>query len=200
MDTNLILAIAQVVSVAFIPIIVWLIGVKYQDRKSKKEAQLRLFLILMANRQKTPISQEWVDALNSIDVVFQDNQRVRHAWRDYLDSLNQKSAHFDNQNSYKLDLLSEMAEALGYKQLKQTEIDRFYSPMYFSSQQSRQEILYNETLRVLMRSKSEAETLSDEDYKIRKKRILGDEDPFFERNPQMDLEQAPVKEREEEEK
>ena len=40
------------------------------------------------------------------------------------------------------------------------------SPMYFSSQQSRQEILYNETLRVLMRSKSEAETLSDEDYKI----------------------------------
>ena len=62
-------------------------------------------------------------------VVFQDNKRVRHAWRDYLDSLNQKSAHFDNQNSYKLDLLSEMAEALGYKQLKQTEIDRFYSPI-----------------------------------------------------------------------
>ena len=200
MDTNLILAIAQVVSVAFIPLIVWFIGVKHQDRKSKKEAQLRLFLILMANRQKTPISQEWVDALNSIDVVFQDNKRVRHAWRDYLDSLNQKSAHFDNQNSYKLDLLSEMAEALGYKQLKQTEIDRFYSPMYFSSQQSRQEILYNETLRVLMRSKSEAETLSDEDYKIRKKRILGDEDPFLEWTPQLDLEQAPVKEREEEEK
>ena len=70
MDTNLIPAIAQVVSVAFIPLIVWFIGVKHQDRKSKKEAQLRLFLILMANRQKTPISQEWVDALNSIDVVF----------------------------------------------------------------------------------------------------------------------------------
>lgn len=181
MDTNLILAIAQVLSVAIVPIIVWFIGVKYQNRKSKKEAQLRLFLVLMANRQKTPIAQEWVDALNSIDVVFQDNKKVRLAWRDYLDSLNQKSAHFENQNSYKLDLLSEMAEALGYKQLKQTEIDRFYSPMYFSSQQSRQEILYNETLRVLMRSKSEAESLSDEEYAERKRRILGDGDPFMEK-------------------
>ena len=180
MDTNLILTIAQIVSVAIVPIIVWYIGVRYQDRKSKREAQLRLFLVLMANRQKNPISQEWVDALNSIDVVFQNNKRVRLAWRDYLDSLNQKSAHFGNQNSYKLDLLSEMAEALGYKQIKQTEIDRFYNPMYFSSQQSRQEILYNETLRVLMHSKSEAESLSEEDYIKRKQRILGDDDPFRE--------------------
>ena len=73
-----------------------------------------------------------------------------------------------------------MAEALGYKQIKQTEIDRFYNPMYFSSQQSRQEILYNETLRVLMHSKSEAESLSEEDYIKRKQRILGDDDPFRE--------------------
>lgn len=184
MDTSIILSIVQIASVAIVPIIVWYIGIKYQDRKSKKEAQLRLFLVLMANRQKSPVSLEWVDALNTIDVVFQDNKRVRLAWKDYLDSLNQKSAHFDNQNSYKLDLLSEMAEALGYKQLKQTEIDRFYSPMYFSSQQSRQEILYNETLRVLMRSKSEAESLSDEEYAQRKRRILGDGDPFMEKENQ----------------
>ena len=170
------LTIVQIVSVAIVPFIVWFIGVKHQDRKSKKEAQMRLFLILMANRQKNPISQEWVDALNTIDVVFQDNKRVRNAWRDYLDSLNQKSAHFDNQNSYKLDLLSEMAEALGYQQLKQTEIDRFYSPMYFSSQQSRQEILYNESLRVLMHSKSEAESFTEEEFNSRRQKILGDQE------------------------
>ena len=176
MDTSLMLTIVQIVSVAIVPFIVWFIGVKHQDRKSKKEAQMRLFLILMANRQKNPISQEWVDALNTIDVVFQDNKRVRNAWRDYLDSLNQKSAHFDNQNSYKLDLLSEMAEALGYQQLKQTEIDRFYSPMYFSSQQSRQEILYNESLRVLMHSKSEAESFTEEEFNSRRQKILGDQE------------------------
>lgn len=176
MDTSLVLAIAQIAAVAFVPFIIWVIGVKYQNRQSKKEAQMRLFLILMANRQKDPISQEWVDALNSIDVVFQDKKKVRMAWRYYLDSLNQKSAHFNEQNSFKLDLLSEMAEALGYKQLKQTEIDRFYSPMYFSSQQSRQEILYNEYLRVLMHSKSEAESFTEEEFNNRRQKILGDQE------------------------
>ena len=174
MDTNIVLSIVQVFSVAIIPIIVWYLGIKYQNRKSRKQAQLDLFLTLMANRQKNPISEAWVDALNSIDVVFQDNKEVRAAWKAYLDSLNQKSAQFDNQNSYKLDLLSEMAESLGYKQLKQTEIDRFYNPVYFGSQQSRQEILYNETLRVLMHSKSEAESFSDEEFENHKKEIFGE--------------------------
>lgn len=174
MDTNVVLTIAQIISVAVVPFIVWLIGVKHQDRKSKKEAQLRLFLVLMANRQKNPISQEWVDALNTIDVVFQDNRKVRLAWRDYLDSLNQKSAHFENQNSYKLDLLSEMAEALGYQELKQTEIDRFYNPVYFSSQQSRQDILYSETLRVLMHSKSNSEPFTEDEFDAHKQKVLGD--------------------------
>ena len=107
MDTNLILSIVQITSVAFIPIIVWFIGVRYQDHKAKKQAQLDLFLTLMANRQKNPISEEWVDALNSIDVVFQDNKKVRAAWKEYLDSLNEKSSHFDNQNSLLQIILNE---------------------------------------------------------------------------------------------
>lgn len=174
MDTNLILTIVQIVSVAVIPIVVWFLGVRYQDRKTKKDAQLKLFLTLMANRQKNPISQEWVDALNSIDVVFQEDMKVRTAWRDYLDSLNQKSAHFENQNSYKLDLLSEMAESLGYKQLKQTEIDRFYSPVYFGSQLSRQDLLFSEFLRVLMHSKSEAESFTEEEFEAHRIELSGD--------------------------
>lgn len=47
----------------------------------------------MADRKSTPITKEWVDALNTIDVVFQENKKVRHAWREYLDSLNEKSPH-----------------------------------------------------------------------------------------------------------
>ena len=53
-----------------------------------------LFLTLMANRKANPITKEWVDALNAIDVVFQENYKVRHAWREYLDSLNAQSPHF----------------------------------------------------------------------------------------------------------
>ena len=161
---QMIIGIGQILAVAIIPIIVWVMGIKYQDRKAKKEAQLKVFLALMVDRKSNPITKEWVDALNTIDIVFQDNIKVRQAWRDYLDSLNEKSPHFESSNSFRLDLLSEIAMALGYKNLKQTEIDRYYSPKYFGSQMSRQEILFQENLRVLMHSKSCAEGFSEEEY------------------------------------
>ena len=95
-----------------------------------------------------------------------------YAWREYLDSLNEKSPHFDSSNSFRLDLLSEMAVSLGYKNLKQTEIDRFYSPKYFGSQMSRQEILFQENLRILTRSKSCAESFTDEEYEQHYKELM----------------------------
>lgn len=171
-DVQMIIGIGQILAVAVIPIIVWVLGIKYQDRKSKKEAQLKIFLTLMADRKSNPITKEWVDALNTIDVVFQDNNKVRHAWREYLDSLNEKSPHFESSNSFRLDLLSEMAMALGYKNLKQTEIDRFYQPKYFGSQMSRQEILFQENLRVLMHSKSCSEGFSAEEYQTHYDELL----------------------------
>ena len=93
-NLQLLIGIGQIIAVAIIPIIVWVLGIKYQDRRTKKDAQLNLFLTLMANRKSNPITKEWIDALNTIDVVFQDNIKVRHAWREYLDSLNNKSPHF----------------------------------------------------------------------------------------------------------
>lgn len=42
----------------------------------------------MANRKTTTILKEKVDALNLIDVVFQDDKKVRQAWKDYHNSLN----------------------------------------------------------------------------------------------------------------
>lgn len=167
MDTNLILTIVQVVAVAVVPIIVWFIGIKYQDRKAKKDAQLNVFLTLMANRKANPITREWVNSLNIIDVVFQDDKRVRQAWKEYFDSLNNKSPHFDSNNSYMLDLLSEMALSLGYKDLKQTEIDTFYNPQLFLDQNKMQNQLIAENLRVLQHSKSYSDSFTDEEYKKR---------------------------------
>ena len=174
MDTNIqtLIGIGQIIAVAIIPIIVWVLGIKYQDRKAKKDAQLRVFLTLMANRKSNPITKEGVDALNIIDVVFKDNKKVRHAWREYLDSLNEKSPQFESSNSFRLDLLSEMAMALGYKNLKQTEIDRFYSPKYFGSQMSRQEIIFQENLRVLMHSKNCAEGFNEVEFEEHRNELM----------------------------
>lgn len=164
MDTNLLLVIAQIVSVAIIPIIVWWMGVRWNKRNAKQKAKRDLFFTLMANRKSTPITKEWVDALNTIDIVFQDDHKVRRAWREYYDSLNENSQYNSESNAFKLDMLSEMANSLGYNDLKQTEIDRFYSPKQFVNEQNAQDLLVSEALRVLSHSKSNAESFTDEEY------------------------------------
>ena len=149
-----------------------LLNDEVEDLESVSDDTLRNYLDFANAYAANTTTKEWVDALNTIDVVFQENKKVRHAWREYLDSLNEKSPHFDSSNSFRLDLLSEMAVSLGYKNLKQTEIDRFYSPKYFGSQMSRQEILFQENLRILTRSKSCAESFTDEEYEQHYKELM----------------------------
>ena len=79
MDTSLIFTIVQVVAVAIVPLVVWSLGIRWQKSKAKDDAKRNLFFTLMANRKITPPNKEWVDALNTIDIVFQDNKKVRKA-------------------------------------------------------------------------------------------------------------------------
>ena len=62
-------------------------------------------MVLMAKRHSNPPPIEFVDALNKIDVVFQNNAKIRNAWKDYLESLYEKNHKYPNSNSYLLDLL-----------------------------------------------------------------------------------------------
>ena len=154
----------ELISITLIPFILWFVGIQFQNRKSKKDAKLKLFLTLMANRKTTTINKEWVDSLNQIDVVFQDNKKIRASWLAFFDSLHPKSQHFENKNSFHLDLLSEIANDLGYKDLKQTEIDRFYNPQAFGNQELNQGMLLSETLRVLNRSKAYGVAFPEDEY------------------------------------
>ncbi len=170
----IILTVAQIIAVAIIPLIVWKLSVKYQDRKTKQDAKLQLFLTLMANRKKTVLTTEWVDSLNLIDVVFQDDDKVRSAWKDYFESLHPQSIHNADGRLYLLALLSEMAKNLNYKNLKQTEIDHFYTPQGQNSQLTRHDLIQSETLRVLLSSKSYGETFDLEGFQENNKRLFGD--------------------------
>lgn len=155
----------ELISITLIPFILWYLGIKFQDRSAKRKSKEDLFLRLMANRKKYPPSLEMADALNQIDVVFQDNQKVRNSWRAYYDSLHPYSQHSATSISFLLDLLSEIANDLNYHDLKQTEIDRFYSPQFFENQVQNQDLIYQEYLRVLQRSKSLSEPFSKKQYR-----------------------------------
>ncbi|OOQ62108.1 DUF6680 family protein [Mucilaginibacter pedocola] len=160
----------ELISVTLIPIFIWVLGVQFQIRYSKRKEKVDLFLRLMADRKKYPPSVEMADALNQIDVVFQDDNKVRTAWRALFDALHPHSQHQATANTFLLDLLSEIAISLGYKNLKQTEIDRFYQPVFFENQIVNQNVISQELLRVLQHSKSNAEGFSKKEYKKRMKK------------------------------
>ncbi len=126
--------------------------------------QQDLFFKLMENRGKMQLTTDWADALNKIDVVFQEDAKVRKAWRDYFDSLDEKSQHFKSNYSFLLDLLTEMADVLKYDSLRQTEIMRFYNPHQLHNSSASNTLFLEESLRILLRSDSLQESKNKEEY------------------------------------
>lgn len=106
----------------------------FQSRKDRKDQKQRLFLILMAHRKSNPPTFDLVSSLNLVDVVFADNRLVVTLWHQYYDLLCQVSVNWNLAESKYLDLLSKMAKALGYHDLSQTDISRFYSPVAHGNQ------------------------------------------------------------------
>lgn len=106
----------------------------FQSRKDKKDQKQRLFLILMAHRKSNPPTFDLVNSLNLVDVVFADSRQVVTLWHQYYDLLCQTPVNWHLAEAKYLDLLSEMAKVLGYNDLSQTDISRFYSPVAHGNQ------------------------------------------------------------------
>jgi hypothetical protein len=118
-----------------------------QSRKDKKAAKQRLFLTLMGERKTLPLPRFVTASLNTIDVVFADNQRVVDLWHRYYMLLGQPPAE-ERVHTW-LELLASMAEDLRYPSLKQTDIDKFYVPQGHIDEVEFQREVGTEWLRVL---------------------------------------------------
>lgn len=124
----------------------------FQSRKDKKDAKNRLFLTLMAHRKSNPPTFDLVNGLNLIDAVFSKNPSVVELWHQYYDLLCYTTPNGHLVEAKYLDLLSEMAKVLGYSELSQTAIARFYSPNAHVNQNQMNYEIQNELLRVLKSS------------------------------------------------
>jgi len=112
----------------------------WQDRKEKREVKRRFFFTLMMHRKTDPPHLEWVNAVNMIEVVFADHPDVLAKWNTLWEILNDKSKVGTQAHQHaQLNMLSTMAQAVGYKNLKQTDIDRFYSPQVYATQAAAQQ-------------------------------------------------------------
>ena len=138
----------EIFALFFGPIIAVGITLWWQNRKEKRDAKIRLFTTLMAQRKTTPPTYEWVQALNLIDVVFARDRSVVELWHELFHLFESRERTQTQDHKY-IELLSEMASVLGYHKSKQTDIDKFYYPQSYIDALLAQNEAQAEWLRVL---------------------------------------------------
>ena len=100
-----------------IPIVAVVIAQWLQNRSEKRKDKMQIFKTLMTSRIYgwTPDS---VNALNIIDIVYSDDNKVRAAWKDLNDKYrvtNPDQQHLKKIENAQYKLLEAMANSLGYK-------------------------------------------------------------------------------------
>jgi len=108
----------------------------------------------MGHRKSIPISLEWAQSLNVIDVIYADHPKVVGKWHELYDIVCTNPLNEAKFQHAVLEMMSEMAKVLGYRSLQQTDIDKFYVPETHAQQASRNFDVQTEFLRVLKASKS----------------------------------------------
>jgi hypothetical protein len=142
------MTVLNLIAILFGPVIAVCITLWWQNRKERRDAKRNLFIALMAHRKTTPPTYDWVAALNLIDVVFADDLGVIKLWHELYD-LFQNPQRTQAQDHKYIEMLSEMATVLNFRKLKQTDIDKFYSPQSHRDQLLAQSEAQAEWLRVL---------------------------------------------------
>ncbi len=145
---------AVVLATALGPVVAVLITLWHQERRQKRQVKEHLFQVLMAHRKSIPPNYEWVNSLNLIDVVYADHPRVVCLWHELYDILVQAPMNEERRVHKFLELLSEIARVLGYKNLTQTDMDKFYSPEAHGTILGIQWGVQTELLRVLKNTHS----------------------------------------------
>jgi hypothetical protein len=130
-------------------ILSFVFSIWYQNRKQKMDTKRNLFMTLIIHRQPGMHIYEAVNALNAIDVVFDDSPEIVDLWHRYYGDLCQPTVNRAIASHDYLDLLSEMAKSLGYKSVSQTDMDKCYTPRCHVELAKQSEDIQREWLRVL---------------------------------------------------
>ncbi len=119
----------------------------FQSRKDKIEAKRKLFLTLMTDRKGLTVTAELANSLNTIDVVFSGNTKVKNLWHKYYALLAQP---FNEDRTHTwLELLEAMAKDLNYSSLSQVDLDKFYLPQGHADELKFRQKTAEQWLRVL---------------------------------------------------
>ncbi len=150
------MGIITVIAILLSPAIAVGVSILVQDWREKRKDKEFIFSSLMATRHQI-YSDEVVRALNMIDVIFHDDEKVRELWREYYDMLHNPGLNnptgWEQWKTKKLELIYEMAKVTGYgKKITHIDASRVYVPVGMVEDTLRARDLGVEQLRVLKES------------------------------------------------
>ena len=111
--------IINIIALIIIPVIAVAIGQKLQVCSQKRNDKMQIFKTLMTSRI-FGWTNESVQAMNLIDVVFADDKAVRKQWKICFDKMCVENPTDTDLSKIKLErekLLEAMAKSLGYKDI-----------------------------------------------------------------------------------
>lgn len=132
--------IATALSVVFSGVVATVITILYQKFSGEQTAKRKAFETAVSYRYFVS-EEENVKSLNSIDVVFHKDQKVRQAWKSYMDEADKPSLNPQQLNDKYIKLLEEMALACGYKDIRWDDLKRYYYPNGLSNRKKDDEVL-----------------------------------------------------------
>lgn len=124
---------------------------------------MELFLDLVSFRDYIPLPWQYTVALNRIDVVFHRQSHICQLWHEYYELTDgfQTEERVKRVREKKIALISAIAKHLGYKNIDQIFLQRYYQTQLHLDQYVSDVEMRKEVLRVL----KSTETLYIEEYK-----------------------------------
>lgn len=115
------------------PIIAVLITIWYQRRQANIDAKTSIFMDLVSFRYYQPIPWQFSVALNRIDVVYHKEESICRLYHEYYDLINRDLSQAVESDWTRIDekkvaLITAMARHLGYNQIDQIYLQRYYQP------------------------------------------------------------------------
>ena len=106
---------------------------RYQRKMEIQRDRRGIMQMVMAYRSVGAIEIDWIKALNMIDIVFHDNKNIKVLLRRYLFLIDDSRYATGEHQGVLVQLIYEMGQVSGYKDLTESDIRDSYSPKAIQS-------------------------------------------------------------------
>lgn len=158
--------IINIIALIIIPVLAVVIGQKLQVCSQKRNDKMQIFKTLMTSRI-FGWTNESVQAMNLIDVVFADDKVVRKQWKICFDKMCVENPTDTDLSKIKLErekLLEAMAKSLGYKDIITWEsIQNPYIPKGMTDLMAQQQAYQNNQSIIMEQMKKMLQTNGKEE-------------------------------------